>query len=630
MMMNPESKQYRIAFLTVDWNYELVENTLHGLKKYTEDHPNVQVCVFDCFGKDLGNDKDKSEYAIFGLPDLSQFDGLMVQGNQIVLREAREAVQEMTSKSQIPAVTIGCELAGCTLVAFDNRQAEYEMTEHMIREHGARHLVYLTGILDNECPEGHHRLDGFLSACRDNKIPEENVEIIKCTWRTSDGANVARLWLREDYPLPDAFICANDEMALGLMEALQEGGVRIPRDVLVCGFDNLSSAELSSPRLTSVSTDHRKLNYFAMDILMNIIRGEEKRERVPFGFELICSESCGCQNIPRRNVIRDLYFQQTRFLKTFYTQQDQMAEDLFEAGDLQDLMRIISRNHTIFGCDDIYLCINGFYFDTYDKSMWPQYAEKFDRTMVLFDNRSDGLGGSEDFIHFSTSHLLPHHLMQQEKFLIFYPLHYNTYSIGYIALNGICSAAKLNLHESIFNFLEIAIENVRKKSLLQNMNEKLDDLYVHDALTGVYNRFGLERFGQQCYDDLLAAEGSAQILFIDMDDMKTINDRYGHEMGDAALKLTTRILRETCSPKAFIMRYGGDEFIIIDSGRHERLPEALQEAAFRSSRASSMPFVLSFSIGVVLSDAAERRPINDCIKAADSLMYGIKQKKKAP
>ena len=73
---------------------------------------------------------------------------------------------------------------------------------------------------------------------------------------------------------------------------------------------------------------------------------EEKRERVPFGFELICSESCGCQNIPRRNVIRDLYFQQTRFLKTFYTQQDQMAEDLFEAGDLQDLMRIISRNHS--------------------------------------------------------------------------------------------------------------------------------------------------------------------------------------------------------------------------------------------------------------------------------------------
>ena len=190
-MMNPETKEYKIAFLTVDWNYELVENTLHGLKQYTEDHPDVQVCVFDCFGKDLGNDKDRSEYAIFRLPDLTQFDGLMVQGNQIVLREAREAVEEIIRKTRIPAVTIGCEVDGCALVSFDNRQAEYEMTEHMIREHGARRLVYLTGIMDNECPEGHQRLDGFLTACRDNKVPEENVEVIRCTWRTSDGSNVA-------------------------------------------------------------------------------------------------------------------------------------------------------------------------------------------------------------------------------------------------------------------------------------------------------------------------------------------------------------------------------------------------------------------------------------------------------
>ena len=622
-------KRYRIAFLTVDWNYELVENTLHGLLQFTVDHPDVQICVFDCFGKDLGNDKDRSEYSIFQLPELSRFDGLLIQSNQIILQEARHEVERIVRESGIPAVTIGCELEGCSLAFFDNREAQYGMAEHIIREHGARRIVYLTGNLDNDCPEGQARLDGFREACRDNGIPESNLEITPCTWRTSDGVNVARRFLRNRDLLPDAFICANDEMALGLMETLQENGIRVPRDVLVCGFDNLSSAELSSPRLSTVHTDHSKLDYYAAEVLLRMIRGAENRDQIPFGFELICSESCGCHNAPRRAVIRDLYFQQTRFLRSFYVQQDQMAEDLFEAVDLPDLMRIFSNNHTIFGCDNVYLCINEYYFDNYDKSMWPNYAECFDSTMVLYDSSQSGRNSDDDMIRFPTEDLLPAHLMEKEPFLIFYPLHYNTYSIGYIALNGICSAAKLNLHESILNFLEIAIENVRKKSLLHNLNDTLDDLYVHDALTGLYNRFGLARFGQQRYDDLLASEGSVQILFIDMDDMKAINDRFGHETGDAALKISARILQRTCSSDAFIMRYGGDEFIIIDSGRLRHLDENIVAAAEEYNRTSGMPFTLSFSVGVIRTNAEKRTPVDDCIKAADALMYKIKQKKKA-
>ena len=622
-------RRYRIGFLTVDWNYEMVENTLHGLLQYSQDHPDVQVCVFDCFGKDLGNAKDRSEYSVFHLPELSRFDGLLIQSNQIILHDARREVERMVRDSGVPAVAIGCELEGCSFVYFDNRRAQYEMADHIIREHGARRLVYLTGNLDNGCPEGRERLEGFLDACRDNGIPDDSTEIIRCTWRTADGENVARRWFRDRLPLPDAFICANDEMALGLMETLQEVGFHIPRDVLVCGFDNLTSAELSSPRLSTVHTDHSRMDYYAADVLMRMVRGEEKTGRFSFSFELVCSESCGCRSTPRRGVIRDLYFQQTRFLRSFYVQQDQLAEDLFGAETLPDLMRIISQSRSIFGCGSIYLCVNQYYFDNYDKSMWPDHAEKFDTTMVLYDSGGETGGSADGMIRFPVSSLLPDSLMAKEPFLIFYPLHYNTYSIGYIAMNGISTAAKLNLHESILNFLEIAIENVRKKSLLGSLNDTLDDLYVHDALTGLYNRFGLSRYGRQCYEDLLASEGSVQVLFIDMDDMKSINDSSGHESGDAALRLSARLLQRTCSGNAFIMRYGGDEFIIIDTGRTRNLDGKIMAAAEEYNRSSGMPFSLGFSIGVTRTDAQERLPMDDCIQKADSRMYKVKQKRKA-
>ena len=623
--MSAQRDLYRIAFLTVDWNYELVEKTLHGLEQFTKDHADVQICVFDCFGKDLGNDKDKCEYAIFSLPDLKQFDGVIVQGNQIVLRQARDDVEKMIAAAGIPAVSVGCEMEGCSLVCFDNEKAQYAMADHIIRGHGASRLVYLTGIMDNGSPEGRRRLDGFMAACRDNRVPEENVEVIRCTWRTADGVNVGRMWLREKYPLPDAFVCANDEMAIGLMATLQEGGVHIPGQVLVCGYDNLTSAELSSPRLSTVHADQTGLDYYAAEVLMRMIRGEEDRTVFPFGYELICSESCGCPNAPRSSMIRDLYFQQTRFLRNFYLQQDQMAEDLFEATDLRDLMLLISRYSKIFGCDRIWPCVNEYYFNNYDKSMWPDGASHFDTTMVV-----PNPGGTDpEFVSFPAGSLLPEEVMRKERFLMFYPLHYSTYSIGYLALNGICTAAKLNLHESILNFLEIAFENVRKKSLLQTLNDTLDNLYVHDALTGLYNRFGLSRFGQQYYDNLLAAEGFVQIIFIDLDNMKSINDRYGHEMGDRALKEAAGILKSACSPGAFIMRYGGDEFILIDSGRDEKLPEKIRAEVKAFNLSSGMPWQLGLSLGVIRSDAAERRPVTDCIRAADSLMYQAKENKKA-
>ena len=630
-MMNREKKAYRIAFFTVDWNYELVESTLHGLKQYVDDHENISLSIFDCFGKDMDNPKDRSEYAIFNLADLSQFDGLLVQGNQIVLERVREELGRRIFESGIPAVSIGCPLEGCTLIHIDNRSAQRDIADHVIRKHKARNIVYITGNLYNGCPEAQQRLDGFMDACRENGVAEDTVQIIPGTWRTTDGADIALSWIREKKKLPDAFICGNDDMALGLMDTLKEHGVRIPEDVIITGFDNLSSAELSSPRLSSVWGDNWKLNYMAMDVLVEKIEGKEIHPDIPFEHDVVCSESCGCPDTARPEMIREKYFRQTRFLKNFYNMQDKLAEDLFEANNLRDLAETVSRNRAIFGCRDIFLCINDYYFDNFDKNQWEQDSESFGEEMVLAVQREKETKetGQEDYIRFPTRELLPEPLAARERFLIFYPLHYNTYSIGYIALDGISDAAKMNLHESIFTFLEIAIENVRKKELLRQFNETLGDLYVHDGLTGLYNRFGLKRIGEETFNWLMERDGGAQLLFTDLDDMKLINDRYGHNMGDEALKATAWILTECCDPEDFIMRYGGDEFVIISGMDEGDIASRIQEETDEYNRTSGMPFRLSFSIGTIRAEAASGKTMEDCIREADVMMYRMKTERKA-
>ena len=619
--------RYRIAFFTADWNYDLVESTLHGLRQFVDDHQEVSLCIFDCFGKDVNNAKDRSEYAIFDLVDLDQFDGLLIQSNQIVLKPVREAIARRVAQSGIPAVSIDCPLEGCTLLGIDNRKAQHDIALHVLRDHGARRVVYLTGIMDNGSPEAQERLDGFQDACREAGIAPADVEVVQCTWRTSDGLRLADRWCAEGIPLPDAFVCANDEMALGLIEGLRKHGRRVPDDVMVSGFDNITSAELSKPRLSTVSRDYYRMNYCAMECLLNKIKGIEKRDVIPFEYGVIHSETCGCYEEPRPDLFRDRYFQQTRLLKSFFNQQEQMAEALFDASDLAELMDIVERNQAIFGCDNIYLCINDYYYDNYDKKLWRNDSERFGKDMILAACGSRDARPDENHIYarFPTRYLLPGRILDDQRFLMFYPLHYNTYSIGYLVMNGISQAAKLNLHESIFSFLEIAIENVRKKGLLRQLNDVLDNLYVHDALTGLYNRFGFERFAEQTYEAFLEEDGGAQILFVDMDDMKGINDRYGHEIGDAAIRATAERIKRTCNAGDFMMRYGGDEFLIVASIRESSLSEALSLPV----EDEALPCRLSLTVGKVETDIAQRQTLDQCVQAADAKMYEIKKRKKA-
>ena len=610
---------YKIAYFTVDWNYELVDQTLHGLKQYTDAHRNVVLRIFDCFGKDLDNAKDKSEYRIFNLPDLSSFDGAIILGNQLILRRVRDELVERIDEAGIPAVSIGCPLPGCVLVDHDNRAAQKAIAGHVIREHNARRLVYLTGNLGNNCPEGQSRLDGFLDACRENNIPSENIQVLEKTWRTSDGEEVAAQWIEEDLPLPEAFICANDEMALGLMETLLENNIRVPEDVIVTGYDNLDSAQLSCPRLSSVFCDYRLLNYRAMETLIDMIDEKHVPSVVHGDYEVIVSESCGCSESARSDTVRDRYFRQTRFLRSFYLLQGQLAEELFEANNLKDLTAAVLRNRAIFGCHDIFLCINDYYFDNYEKAEWTQDSETYGAEMVL---------AGRSYIRFPTRQLLPEPYLSRERFLIFYPLHYNTYSIGYIAMDGLSEAAKMNLHESIFNFLEIAIENIRKKELLRRFNEMLDNLSVHDGLTQLYNRFGLDRYGEETFNRIIKKYGSAQVLFTDLDDMKEINDTWGHEAGDTALKAVSRILRDNCGEEDFIMRYGGDEFVVIAVGTDAELKDRILASADAWNDSSGMPFRLGMSVGRALATKKTKRSLEECIKEADMLMYNIKTERK--
>lgn len=143
-----------------------------------------------------------------------------------------------------------------------------------------------------------------------------------------------------------------------------------------------------------------------------------------------------------------------------------------------------------------------------------------------------------------------------------------------------------------------------------------------DSLTGLANRHA---FGQ--FMDALDATETIHLLYVDMDNFKQVNDRYGHETGDFALQEMARAIREIF-PDDMAVRLGGDEFLVcvkrdVDIDELKRLADALQERMISFFSADERLAGITLSIGI-RSGAHPGTPIDQLIKEADQAMYQAK------
>jgi diguanylate cyclase (GGDEF)-like protein len=173
-----------------------------------------------------------------------------------------------------------------------------------------------------------------------------------------------------------------------------------------------------------------------------------------------------------------------------------------------------------------------------------------------------------------------------------------------------------------------AVENVRK---LRSLNEQLEHQAFHDPLTKLANR---ALFSERLEHALRRAEqDTVAVLFLDLDNFKTVNDTLGHAAGDALLSIVTQRLRQCVRWEDTIARLGGDEFTVLLE--NVRDVSQVARSADRIADALRQPFVLdghevnvSASIGIALDTDRSHAP-DDLMREADLAMYRAKAGGKA-
>ena len=189
--------------------------------------------------------------------------------------------------------------------------------------------------------------------------------------------------------------------------------------------------------------------------------------------------------------------------------------------------------------------------------------------------------------------------------------------------------------EELLARVAVAIRLKRERDRLRHRAEELlqraeaaSEMSMTDALTGLLNRYGLQRSLQSELSESRRYARPLSCLLLDIDFFKTVNDNYGHAAGDAALMQTARVLTEAVRGSDVVCRYGGEEFLILAPDTNIEGAAALAEKirVAVSSRVfgdGERVFKLTLSVG-----AAELRSDesgNDMIARADEALYQAKQ-----
>jgi diguanylate cyclase (GGDEF)-like protein len=166
----------------------------------------------------------------------------------------------------------------------------------------------------------------------------------------------------------------------------------------------------------------------------------------------------------------------------------------------------------------------------------------------------------------------------------------------------------------------------------RQMEEKLRALSFVDDLTGLYNRRGFLTVAEQQVKIANRIKGKMLLLFIDLDHMKWINDTFGHQEGDQALREIGTILKETFRESDIMARMGGDEFVVLTVETHRKskdlLTARLQETIeFHNNGRKSRHFKLSISIGIGIYNPKTPCRIEELLEQADRSMYEQKRMK---
>ncbi len=580
----------------------------------------------------------EGSYHILKLPDFKEFDGAIIVRNLIRHQKTAEYVIKALKESQIPTISIDTEIEGMGLLSVSTYEAQMEIVEHLITKHKCKKIAYVSGPLTNV--EGKKRYNGYCDALKKHGLEYQSNYVYEGFFDLNSGRKAVNYFL-ENETIPDAIVCANDDMAIGVMDCLKKSGYQIPEDVKVTGFDDTEFAKSYTPSLTTVSKNQEEIAYRAVYEILSCIEGNAiTKMNVPYEIKL--RNSCGCEGLEKVDLenIQKNFMKHKILTQTSADMIRRMTSDFSCMETPEQLLECLKKcMFEIDGMEAFYLCLcdkektfvepednlSG-YLDM--EQLNQDYTEEITIPMAYEKGEFFTYGA------FPKGKVLPDELKNEStgNYFVISPINYQKLCFGYSVMKNCRFPADNLLYYSWIINIGIGLENVRKWMLLKHTVIKLNNLWAYDMMTHLYNRAGFYHYAASLMKKMCEKDERVFLAFMDIDGLKIANDTMGHEVGDWMIQEIANVIKENLLDGQIAMRYGGDEFVILGSvetnEQLEKLQNDLQESMNRRNRRSDNLFELRASVGISVYHAKEVKNLDMLIEEADKKMYEEKRRRK--
>lgn len=604
-----------ILFMLSTWQETYTKTVMRGMERFTKEH-DVELHVLNAY--DAEGNYFAKETEIFLLVDVEKYDGVVMLFNGEPTGNLLKQYAGECARKGIPAISIDVQAPGIGFCGIDSYLSVYNITEHLITEHNVTRLQYIGGPEDH--PDSVERGRGFLDCLKKHGLEPYGYHYYG--FRRASGRQAYEEAKASGKPLAEAYVCANDYCALGFCTAAKEDGLEPPGDFLITGFDNQVEARNYFPRLTTIDRDPEGVGYDSLLHLMEMMEGRAALDsRKNISGLIVEGGSCGCETESNLSA---------KYL--------QMHEE-FVRRDLNDTLQKGARAR---------LCGNAT-FEQYQAELKDYILNKGLIDYIVGVNQSITnpdctrlVGYDEDIeVYGSEIHtqlrrsegLIPEGFRDEEtKIYWFGTLHCKERTLGYSLFKYTPGMLDFQYHRTLNETASLAVENVRQSVILNKVNQKLECLYIRDSLTGLFNRFGYNSFAGKLYKE---NNGSIYVVFIDMDNLKVLNDTYGHDYGDIALKGIAEAINSVFTDTEIKVRMGGDEFLVMGpyAGEEELVAKESRINTFLAEYTvkANLPLPLEVSMGHSFYSGADEpgnTMLESLLQSADMKMYENKQKRK--
>lgn len=584
----------------------------------------ADLFVFNCQGQPDGFVRDdRGERAIFDLPDLNMFDGAVVLLATIPTKVCRDQIRAMLdTRPDMPLVTIDVKYGQSVQVEFDDVVSVNELMVHLLDVHGARRFALVTGPVESRVTKARTEACLRMLSSRGIELPEDAV--YDGRWVRIGGRKAAEQFLERLDPMPEAIVCGNDDMAFGVIEALQEAGLRVPEDVIVTGFD--ARQEAVGRGLTTVRRPVRKAGELAVNTLLRWMQeGRPKENEITMATQVVYGDSCGCKpEYARSRACVQMLSNERRLMEKCLRQMTDFVTALANVSTLREVNDELTAFTRMWDAREMHVCVNPEFMQGEQQRFPGNYPDE----MLLLSGWS--MGTERPQRRFVTKQLLPRIDEEREKplALVFSPLSYMGSNLGYMAydVEHVVEAVL----PSLLLLMASSLTSLSLRAAVQSYANVMERMSVHDALTGLHNRRGMQQLIPPVFEQAKKEGKPFAVICCDMDDLKSINDRFGHLSGDQAIRRLGKAIGVLEKEGLTCVHISGDEFLALGIPTSPQTTESLLEKVRQSVAAMNRDDAwlcdISVSLGAHIGVPAENERVMDFLTIADNSMYEEKHR----